>query len=521
MNWKRLLLIPLLLGFLLVAFSWYQSYPLALTSLDDFVFNHISVAYWFGVSLVVASLFGIAATSESHFVKWLACVGLVMTFFSLSFFYSMLPGSDSTLFRGHNEYLLETGNLEPSQSRGYFQWPGFFVLTYIAVSVSGLNLPDFEFLQYAIIGILIVSTLYVYASKKFSKGGFVASILFPIGMFYFLDYQSVPFSLAFVLLLVLWMLDPKSPDSGTTVAILVLFLGVCLTHVFVPLFFIGSLTIRAILERKRYFNNLLITTVVVFLLVQSALALYSFSKYILMAFSFGTEYSTVMQQSIVPIVAPFDLIAQQFSRGVSVSILLLCFVGFLCMVIKRRWNNFYKSIFFVGILYLGVGAFIYTLGSRALPIAFIPISLGASYLLETKLRRYVKLAAMILIVLAVFIPIHASFNDFPILFQTEEAHTTTKFLVKTFNWNYDITVLSDYITKWYLYPQVEGQFYSDVNPEVFLESMKEVYNCIVVNVAFEKALQKQGISVEEFSYKIQAEYNVVYDSGSSYIAVGA
>lgn len=86
-------------------------------------------------------MFMIAATSKNAYLKWLMTVGIVMTLYSITYFYALVPTSDSNYYRGLNEYFQMTKNLDFSISgKTYFQWPGFFLLTNIATSVSGLEL---------------------------------------------------------------------------------------------------------------------------------------------------------------------------------------------------------------------------------------------------------------------------------------------------------------------------------------------------------------------------------------------
>jgi len=154
---NKLLLLPFFIGLILMIYSWYLSYPLSINSPDDFVFNHVSILYWFSLPLLLASMLMIAITFKNDYLKLIMTVGIVMTMYSLSYFYYMLPTSDSLYYRGLNEYFIKTNNLDFSQSgKSYFQWPSIFVLSNIATSVSGLELANFEFIIYAIIGFILL-----------------------------------------------------------------------------------------------------------------------------------------------------------------------------------------------------------------------------------------------------------------------------------------------------------------------------------------------------------------------------
>lgn len=210
MEKNRLLLLPFLAGLILMGYSWYMSYPLSVDSPTDFVLNHISIFYWISLPLLLASMFLMATTSRSNTLKWGVSVGFVLTLFSLSFFYYRLPGSDSHFFRGLIEYFTRTVNFNPSEADCiYFQWPSFFILAKTVTSLSGLGETSFEFLIFGIISFLFATTLYIYSYRISKNWGFLIVPAFFISMFYFLNYQAVPFTLSFALLFLLFMLEGR------------------------------------------------------------------------------------------------------------------------------------------------------------------------------------------------------------------------------------------------------------------------------------------------------------------------
>ncbi|MGB9615024.1 MAG: hypothetical protein ACPL3B_05950, partial [Fervidobacterium sp.] len=252
MNKSKLLFFPLIAGIGLIVYSWFSSYPLSVNSLNDFVFNHISNLYWMGLPLILASVFILAVTLRNYHLKWLMVVIIVVAIYSLSYFYYMLPGSDAHYFRGLTEYFIETRDLDPlKQSHFYFQWPSFFILCDIVTSVSGIPLTSFEFLLYGIIGFLLATSLFVYASKTFKKGVFLSVAAFFLSMFYYLNYQCVPFSLAFSILLLMFMLETKQKTLTITFTTLILFIGITYVHAFVPLFFVLFLFISFLFNKSR------------------------------------------------------------------------------------------------------------------------------------------------------------------------------------------------------------------------------------------------------------------------------
>jgi hypothetical protein len=457
-------------------------------------------------------------TFKSNSLKWIIAIGLVMTICSLSYFYYMLPGSDSHYFRGLTEYFIRTKDLDPLKpNHSYFQWPSFFLLADMATSVSGLELANFEFLLYTIIGFLMATALYVYASKAFKNGGFLAVAAFFVAMFYFLNYQCVPFSLAFGLLFLLFMLETRQKNFNVILTMIVLFTGISFTHAFVPLFFVLYLLIRCMLNRSKQYGHLFVLTLIIYLLVQVTQAQFSFIDNIKGVMTWRTEYSSIIRATLAPVSVPTDVVAQMFSRGVTITAVIICLVGFAVLVIKRKMRDLDKAIFLTGAVYSAFGSIFFTLGSRAIPIVFIPTSLGAAYLLESRFRPYVKSLFLVLLILFAFIPLHGTFNINQIMFQTKEAYQTENFFINHYNWTNPSLILAHFRVITYLQSKQPSLIYfeDDVYSPLF-PRIKE-YDCIVYTVGL-------GINLLRYNYTTdrilrEEKLNVVYNNGFSYIAI--
>jgi hypothetical protein len=428
-----------------MAYSWYLSYPLSIDSLDDFVFNHVSVLYWFSLSLLLASMYMMAVTFKNDYLRWIMSVGIVMALYSISYFYYMLPGSDSLLFRGMHEYFMRTKNLDFSQpGKAYFQWPSIFILSDIATSVSGLELANFEFLMYAIIGFLLATTLYVFASKAYRNGGFLAVVIFFIAMFRYLNYQFVPFTIALILLFLLFILDTRRRSSSVTLAMLVLFMGVTITHVFVPLFFVIFLLTRWIINRNKKYGKFFLLNLTIWLVFQVTFAGVGFTRNIWAIMNLSTEVSVSAMVTVNPVSVPIDVIAQKLSMAILIASVTICVAGFAILLIKRRMRDIDKAIFLFAAGYYGLGIMLYVLGSRTIPIAFIPFSLGAAYLFESRFRPYLKAIFLVLLILSSSIPLHSTFSKNDVMFQTREAYIAENFFIDHYNWTNYHLVFANY-----------------------------------------------------------------------------
>lgn len=505
---------------MLIAYSWYLSYPLSINSLNDYVFNNIPIFYWFGLPLSLAAMFAMMVTFKSHYSKWIITVSLVIAIYSLSYFYYMLPGSDSHYFRGLTEYFIETRDLDPlKQSHFYFQWPSFFLLSDVAISISGIPLPIFEFLLYTIIGFLLATTLYIYASKKFRSGGCLAVVAFFMSMFYFLNYQCVPFSLAFGLLWLMFMLETKQKTSAVVILTLILFISIAYTHAVVPLFFILYLFISSILNRNKVYGRLFVTTMVIYLIIQLTQASYSFEQNIQAAFSLTPEYSKIVEATQTPAFIPIDMIAQMLSRFVTITAIGICFIGFIIIIfIKNKLKNLDKAIFLTGVAYSAIGAILSVLGSRAIPLAFMPISLGAAYLLESKFRRHIIFIFLVLLILFTFIPMHSAFYDSQIMFQTEEAYKMENFMINRYNWTRTDLLLAHFRVITYLrakQPDARARFENDRTAPLFPRISE--YDGIVYTVGLGKNLLRYNYTTDRILK--EEKLSIVYNNGFSYIAI--
>jgi hypothetical protein len=430
----------------------------------------------------------------------------------------MLPGSDSQYFRGLTEYYIATKDLDPlPKSHYYFQWPSFFLLSDIATSVSGTPLPGFEFLLYTIIGFLLATALYLYASKTFKSGGFIAVVAFFIAMFYFLNFQCVPFSLAFGLLFLMFVLETKQKSRAAILTTLFLYTSILFIHAFVPLFFVFYLLIQYILNRSKVYGHLFALTLVLYLVVQITQASYSFEQNIEAAFMLTPEYSKIAEVTQAPVSVPIDIIAQMFSRIVTIATIAICLIGFTILLIKRRLRSLDKAIFLTGVLYSAVGTIFYVLGSRAIPLAFVPISLGASYFLRGKFKKPIIFLFLVLLILFIFIPLHSAFYDSHIMFQTEEAYQMENFMINRYNWTRTDLILAHFRVITYLrakQPNARVQFENDRNSPLFPRINE--YDSIVYTVGLGKNLLRYNYTTDEIL--MEEKFNMIYNNGFSYIA---
>ncbi len=491
--------------------SWYASYPLTINSTDDFIFNHVSILYWFSLPLLLASMFMIAVTSENNLLRWIMTVGIVITMYSASYFYYSLPTSDAHFYRGLNEYFISTKSLDSSlQGKSYFQWPAIFILSDIATSLSGLQFASFTFLAYAILGFTLATTLYVLFSQTYKRYSFIAVIGFFIAMFYYFNYQFAAFTIASILLLLMFILDKGKWTYSRTLIMLLLFVGTAITHAYVSVFFIIYLAIRSVVKRSKQYAALVLATFIIYLIYQITFAYGAIITNILLVFRRSSEIP--LFANVIHVSVTFDKIAQVFVWAILATTVAICVIGFVALLFRREMKELGKTlaIFLTGAAYAVVGMVIYILGSRAIPLVFVPISLGAAYLFKSRAKPYAKSIFLILLILFTFIPVHVAYSREFVFFQTEESYKAENFFVDHYGWTKHSSIVADKWVTDYLQGKVIGNA-SFNNPE----EIKEV-NAIFYTIGL-------GLTMSSFNYTIERaiseeRLNVVYDNGYSIVA---
>jgi hypothetical protein len=478
-NANRLLFLPFFLGITLMLYSFCLTYPLSTGSSKELAFVHISPYYWLSIPLLLVSMFLMALTTKNQISRWLLAIGIVFTWFSLSYFYLMMPTPDSQFFRGLLEYFFKTRSLDPSQiNHGYYQWPAFFIFSKIAMTVSGLQLKDLEFLLYAVIGFLLATVLYVYASKKFTNGGILVVPAFFIGISYFMNYQAVPFSFGLALLFLSFMVETGEKNKRSMLILLILYACLLTTHLFLPLFFVLYLLARSFMDKKNrtYYGNLFLFSLISYLLVELTVARFSFDSLIINLTQAPIEnFSFIASNSIVAS-APniISSIAQFFSRTTTIVSIGVCIVGLILLLIKKELSDLDKAILLTGLLYSGLGQILNILGWRAIAVAFIPISLGIAYLFESRFKKFLITLVIVLLTIAVFVPLHQSLDESA--FQTKETYISNNFFIDHYNYTRSSFVVGDISSVSYLYPKLNSYQYihqyltTNDNPNVILNS---------------------------------------------------
>jgi hypothetical protein len=511
-----------LVGLSLMIYSWLLSYPLIVVGANDYVFNHVSIFYWIGLELTLVSAYLAAINLKNKTLKCIIVIAMIMAMYSLSYYYYFLPGSDSQYFRGLNEHFIQTGDLTPNNyGRSYYQWPSFFLLNNALVSLTGLPLVIVDFLLFAVIGILLFTGLYKFASAGYGNLGIFAVLSYSVAMFYFLDYQAVSFSLAFALLILLFVLD-KKPDFSRSKLVLsiVLFAACSFVHLFVPLFFVLYIVMMYFFARNRKYIRLALLYFVTYGSIQIFQAPISFDTYLRLIFTSASKYSSVAQSTLALSTVPLDSVVQIFSRMGIILATVVCSIGFIILFLRRKTTASDKAIFATGISYLVVGSVLYLVGLRGLPLAFIPTSIGI-YAFSRGKNRFLKVFVLLIVSLFVFQPIHESFNNNQVVFQTKDAYLAEDFVLTMRNWSSTATystVFCHFRVWTYLEARIgtsSANFFTDYNP--IDQSKLDSYEVIVYTAGLANSLSRINYTINDII--ISNQYNLVYNNGYSSVLI--
>jgi hypothetical protein len=516
----------------LLLYSWSRSYPISIDSPSDFVFNHVDPLYWVSLALFLGTAAIAVVVLENNRFIVVVCIAILLSMYSLYYFYPTLPGSDTNTFRGLTEYAATTDNLNPlSPWHSYYQWPSLFIFSEVVTSITGLQVIPFEFVFFTILGVLYVTALYSYFYSFSKKLAWAAVIAYFIMIYWYFNYQFAPFSLAMGLLFTLFVIETRPvKTAGFALLTLLLCIGTTLVHPFAALFFVSYALVMYILGKDRYHRNLFATSLVIWLTV----TLFSsgvFFNQILQAIIrvVSQEYASSLVQDVLSTqlmkLPDLYFITQAFSRGLVIVTFLIAGTGFVFLLRKRRIRYVDLALLLSASFYSVVGAVLSVLGSRAWFIVFIPLSLGVISFLEHRFGKYLKMVFIFLLLSFAFVPLNSSFNTTQIFFQTRNENVCTDFAIGHYNWAGSGSVLAHFRVITYLEAKTAGtvafgsEFQFETTGVVFHVFPQNIpdHNCIISTLGLEKSAYYYNYSLSDLWQN--QKYNRAYDSGPSYILV--
>lgn len=465
-----------------------------------------------------------ATWTRNKYAILIICICIVMFMYSSNFFYYFSPGSDVQHFRGLTEYFIKTNDLAVTrENHMYYQWPSFFILAQIVQSLTGIGTIQYELILYVILGVLYVTCLYTYASHFSRSDAYIVVIAYFICTYWFLFYEVVPYSLALGLLFLLLMLETLSgKNRGLAVVKAVVFVSISFIHPFLSLFFAAYTFVAYLINRNKKDSRFFLFTLVFYVAVSVYCTVYFFPYVVeeltrLYTYEFVALAQHVLEQQIAP-TPIIDSVAQAFSRIIVIATCIISGIGFLLLMVKRKLRNVDKAVFAFGTFYAVLGSVLAVLGTRSITFLLIPISLGSFYFLRTKYRTHLKWLFLVFIILFPLLPLHRSFYDVQIAFQSKEEYYSSNFLVTHYNWTKQFpSIFSHVRTRRYLAAMsaVDIRLGDDYRPNFVVNVTR--FDCVFATIGLKKRFLLSGFS--ESILLDNSEYNKLFDSGFSYVTL--
>jgi hypothetical protein len=209
--------------------------------------------------------------------------------------------------------------------------------------------------------------------------------------------------------------------------------------------------------------------------------------------------------------ASVNVIAQFFSRTVTIISIIVCAVGLGLLLIKRKTTAIDKAILLAGAFYSALGVVLNTLGYRAVAVAFVPFSLGAAFLFKGKFRPYFIVLFSVLLALFLFVPIHTLFTT-EVSFQTTQNYIADNFFLNHYDWQNAGFVVTDFWTNTYLSPKLSNYLfiYQSFSSGDKVDAV--LYTPQFAGVNLDNYTTMQSLSQGE-------RLDVVYNDGISYVLI--
>lgn len=530
--------IVFLIGIIFIVISWYHSYPIHLSSINDLTFFQFDLLLWPGMVLSLIGLFLTAFYSESKLLI-ATCSSILVLFLNVDvFFYSYISSSDSGAAAGMFQVFQKTGinsNIVP-----YFEFPTYFSLNDVIRQIVGVDEKGVALISFILYGALLGLFLYLFfvnIKKFFDKSlmPFLLITIFFVGTFSFLNYQWVPQTLALVFFLLLLTLSCylffNEQNVKWNFLIIFTFIPFVFSHAFLPVIFLsffGILTIKKKVLIQIFIVIFSIYIIVTVFFASSYVPLYVHT-FLQSITGFSKEYTTAISVSLRE---PESLLIQfiSFLNGIKVPMIwILCGIGTSLLLIKKRIDFVLIAIGLAGGIYLAVGLFYSVLGLRAAQILFIFMSIGIMFFVS-KWKKLILSFIIIILILAVFGPMRIEYNNTH--FQVDEEANTCAFLANKIinvthpnvaigqvNFGY-FTVIYSYIKNNYAFEFARrpgGQGFLDV----FNESLKK-NDFILYDTNLGKEIIRFDLTEEQFNTSLMRikNNNKIFDSGSTFILIG-
>jgi hypothetical protein len=236
----------------------------------------------------------------------------------------------------------------------YYQWPIFFIFSKVAIIYSGMELRIFSFMLYAIFGILTTTCIYNYVDKK-GYDGYVGVSIFIFIIYWFFNYQAVPYSLSLIILLYIIYLDNKDISNTTIgrILIIICYLVLAFTHMITSVLYIIYLFFNYYLSKDNKYKFLLFTTILLYMGIQIYSNLFPYYLGKIIVINFG-EFERRVSMTTAPTIAfsPFmSNLSQLLSRITTILSWILSIIALVYSHLRKKLNHSDYSMILTSLLF--------------------------------------------------------------------------------------------------------------------------------------------------------------------------
>jgi hypothetical protein len=445
-----------------------------------------------------------------------------MIIHSLSFYYYSLPTSDNNYISALIDIFINEDISTLQYTYNYYQWPIFFIFSKVAAIYSGIELRIFSFILYAIFGILTATYIYNYVDKK-GHDGYIGVSAFIFIIYWFFNYQAVPYSLSIILLLYIIYLDNKE-ISNTTIGrtlIIISYIVLAFTHMITSVLFIIYLLFNYYLSKDNKYKFLLITTTLLYLGIQIYSNLFPYYLAKILVINLGEFERRVSLTTATTIAsAPFlsDL-SQALSRITTILTWILSIIALVYNHLRKKLNHsdysmILTSLLFTPFLFIRFEGYSQSF-YRSAPLFVIVLSYCVSTLFLNEHKKKVKIIFFFLTILFLSPIIHQTFNDRQMFFISEKTVDMNTFYSDNFPNNFfGQRTFSDRrnMISLRIKSGVQARYYY---PTSNFTNNLDKYTNILHTMALAKNFLRAGVPINELHTSFdELRFNVVYDSGT-------
>jgi len=512
---NKILYIVLAIGLYIFGYSWVESYPVSFESPHLFIFNNFSPFYWISIVLISGSIYLIVINTNNNNIKWILSSLTFLLIYSNAYFHYVVPGSDTNSFMGLTDNLLINGDISITKVQSYYQWPLFFIINALTTNVINVNLNTSTHIIFFIMSLTISTAIYLY-SRNHGEEGYFSVISFTIILYYFINYQWVPYTISLIPLFLIIYLDYNVESFSGVIMNTLIFLSLCYYHLITPFLVILYYFFIFVLTRNRKYINLFLLTFITYIVIQSYG--FNFGTYIqkvteIYLFEFQRTVGQIQVTSATERPS-IDFLAQIISRSIIPITAVLTTLGFFFVYRAKKLNFRDYALLLSGMIFGPTLFFSFqsypSIFWRTIPIAFLPISLGASALLK-KYSKAMKPLFLVIVLLFSFVLIHNSMYDREVFVTTENDYKEANFFIDNVNLARRNKVLSHFRVLTYLRER-EGDILELYYDDAYSINDTYYYYYITYSIGLGKNYIQHGYTIEE-SFALLEQNNIVFSSG--------